>query len=78
MSNLEATIYLNSIDKVKNFVQNIAKFDCEVDIFAGKYIVDGKSIMGVFSLPLTSPLKVKICGPEERECYEVVKQYTVF
>ena len=53
-------IKLNSIEKVKNFVSRVSTFDCDVDILYGRYIIDGKSIMGIFSLDLTNPVTVMI------------------
>ena len=53
-------IKLNTIDKVKDFVSRVSTFDCDVDILYGRYIIDGKSIMGIFSLDLTSPVTVLI------------------
>ena len=41
-------ISLNSIDKVKAFVNEISKFDCDFDLVSGRYVIDAKSIMGIF------------------------------
>ena len=53
-------IKLNSIEKVKNFVSRISTFDCDVDILYGRYIIDGKSLMSIFSLDLMNSLKAVI------------------
>ena len=45
-------ISLNSIDKVKAFVNEVTKFDAEFDLVSGRYVIDAKSIMGIFSLDL--------------------------
>ena len=45
-------ISLNSIDKVKSFVNEITKFDYDFDLVSGRYVIDAKSIMGIFSLDL--------------------------
>lgn len=52
-------IKLDSVDKVKSFVQKIQTLDCDVDIFTDRYIIDAKSIMGVFSLNLSKELNVR-------------------
>ena len=55
----EITISLNTIDKVKAFVADVANVDCDLDIMSGenhKYIIDAKSIMGIFSLDLSKNL----------------------
>ena len=49
-------ISLNSIDKVKSFVNEITKFDYDFDLVSGRYVIDAKSIMGIFSLDLSKPL----------------------
>ena len=51
-----AKISLNSIDKVKAFVNEISKFDCDFDLVSGRYVIDAKSIMGIFSLDLSKPI----------------------
>ena len=53
-------IKLNTIEKVKDFVSRISTFDCDVDILYGRYIIDGKSLMSIFSLDLMNSLKVVI------------------
>ena len=52
-------ISLNSIDKVKSFVNDISRFDFDFDLVSGRYVIDAKSIMGIFSLDLTKPIKVE-------------------
>ena len=47
-------ICLNSIDKVKAFVNDITKFDTDFDLVSGRYVIDAKSIMGIFSLDLST------------------------
>ena len=53
-------VLINTVDKVKSFVRDITKFENEFDLVSGKYVVNAKSIMGVFSLDLTQPLNVII------------------
>ena len=53
-------ISLNSIDKVKGFVNDITKFDCDFDLVSGRYVIDAKSIMGIFSLDLSKPLTLNV------------------
>ena len=64
-------ITLNSIEKVKQFVNTINLFDSEFDLSSGRYIVDAKSIMGIFSLDLGHALKLDIhndaCAAEVTE-----------
>jgi len=53
-------IYLNTIDKVKNFVTDITRFDNDFDLVSGRYVIDAKSIMGIFSLDLSKPINLSI------------------
>ena len=53
-------ISLNSIDKVKAFVNDISKFDNDFDLVSGRYVIDAKSIMGIFSLDLSKPIELNI------------------
>mgnify|MGYP003333280482 CR=1 FL=1 len=64
-------ISLNSIDSVKNFVNTIAKYDGDFDLVSGRYVIDAKSIMGIFSLDLSKPIELTIHRDEEAE--EVLK-----
>ena len=52
-------ISLNSIDKVKSFVNDLTKFDVDFDLVSGRYVIDAKSIMGIFSLDLSKPVLLK-------------------
>ena len=53
-------ISLNSIDKVKSFVNTITKYDNDFDLVSGRYVIDAKSIMGIFSLDLSKPIDLNI------------------
>ena len=53
-------ISLNSIDKVKSFVNEITKYDNDFDLVSGRYVIDAKSIMGIFSLDLSKPTDLNI------------------
>ena len=72
------TINLGSIDKVKSFVNDITKFDSDFDLVSGRYVIDAKSIMGIFSLDLSKPINLNIHGDEDNaEIMEVIKKYEV-
>ena len=65
------TISLNSIDKVKAFVNDITKSDYDFDLVSGRYVIDAKSIMGIFSLDLSKNIELNIHA--ENDCEEVLK-----
>ena len=53
-------IKLDTINDVKNFVNIVSKYDFDMDLMSGRYAVDAKSIMGIFSLDLAKPIKMEI------------------
>lgn len=57
---LAVKISLNSIDKVKSFVNDISGFNAEFDLVSGRYVIDAKSIMGIFSLDISKPIDLNI------------------
>lgn len=62
----EIEILLESIDDVKNFVQTMAMFDGDFEMVSGKYVVDAKSILGVFCLDLSKPVTLHIDCDESK------------
>ena len=71
-------ISLNSIDKGKSFVNDISRFDYDFDLVSGRYVIDAKSIMGIFSLDLSKPIELNIHAEEGAdEVIEKLKPYIV-
>ncbi len=72
-------ISLNSIDKVKSFVNDITKYDYDFDLVSGRYVIDAKSIMGIFSLDLSKDINLNIHaeGEEAENVLQVLKPYLV-
>ena len=72
-------ISLNSINKVKSFVNEITKFDNDFDLVSGRYVIDAKSIMGIFSLDLSKPIDLNIHANESdiESILEILKPYLV-
>ena len=69
-------ISLNSIDKVKTFLNDITKFDYDFDLVSGRYVIDAKSIMGIFSLDLSKPIDLNIHTEDgAEEILESLKPY---
>ena len=72
------TISLNSIDKVKSFVNDVTKFDSDFDLVSGRYVIDAKSIMGIFSLDLSKTIELNIHSEENVDAIlEVLAPYVV-
>ncbi|MDO4478188.1 MAG: HPr family phosphocarrier protein [Lachnospiraceae bacterium] len=72
-------VSLNSIDKVKKFVNDINRFDCDFDLISGRYVIDAKSIMGIFSLDLSKPIELNVHadGDDLAEVMAVLERYIV-
>lgn len=72
-------ISLNTIEKVKSFVNTINKYDFDFDLISGRYVIDAKSIMGIFSLDLSKPITLDIRADEEHveSIMESLKDYIV-
>ena len=65
-------ISLNSIEKVKSFVNDLARFDADFDLVSGRYVIDAKSIMGIFSLDLSKPIDLNVHA-EDSELEEIME-----
>ena len=71
-------ISLNSIDKVKAFVNDVTKFNTDFDLVSGRYVIDAKSIMGIFSLDLSKPIDLAIHTETNLdEVLEALKPYII-
>ncbi len=71
-------ICLNSIDKVKSFVNDVTRFDSDFDLVSGRYVIDAKSIMGIFSLDLSRPINLSIHSDSQLdEILETLKPYII-
>ena len=70
-------VLLGSINDVKNFVNIVTKYDYDVDLISGRYVVDAKSIMGIFSLDLTQPIDVEIHSDDCDAFVDEIKPYIV-
>ena len=71
-------ISLNSIDKVKSFVNAIKQYDYDFDLISGRYVIYAKSIMGIFSLDLSKPIDLAIHAENNMdEIMETLKPYLI-
>lgn len=74
----EVKVQLRSIDDVKDFVSAVSQFKTDIDLVEGHYIIDAKSILGIFSLDLTHPVTLQIEDEEEAPAViERLKEYIV-
>ena len=71
-------ISLNSIDKVKAFVNEISKFECDFDLVSGRYVIDAKSIMGIFSLDLSKEITMVVDTDSEETLSNIIRDIESF
>ena len=70
-------LLLSSINDVKDFVNIVSRYDFDVDLTSGRYVVDAKSIMGIFSLDLSKPIKVEVQSDDCDEFIASLKRFIV-
>lgn len=73
-------IRLKTIDSVKDFVSAMSKLESEIDLISGRYVINAKSIMGIFSLDLTKDIEVKISEIDKEELEKfnnLIKPYLI-
>ncbi len=70
-------IRLSTIEEVRKFVDTVLKYPGETDLSSGRYIVDAKSIMGIFSLDLMNPITLTAQDEDAPALFEELKPYIV-
>jgi len=72
-------VLLGTINDVKEFVNIVTRYDFDIDLVSGRYAVDAKSIMGIFSLDLSRPIQVSAhcADPLAEEFFTKIKQFIV-
>ena len=70
-------IMLKTINDVKAFVNSVAKYDFDVDLLSGRYAVDAKSIMGIFSLDLSKAITTEIHSDNCQDFLNEIKPFIV-
>lgn len=70
-------IILDSVDKVKDFVREMSKFETDIDLVSSRFIVDAKSLMEILSLDLTKPIEVRILNKQDERLINTIEKYAV-
>ena len=70
-------IKLTSIQDVRDFVDIVTKHNMEIDLASGRYVVDAKSIMGIFSLDLMNPITLTAHGDDTDKLMKEIKKFIV-
>jgi len=68
---------LKTINDVKAFVNSVAKYDFDVDLLSGRYAVDAKSIMGIFSLDLSKAITMEVHSDDCQDFLNEIKPFIV-
>ena len=74
----EVKIFLGTIERVKDFVNAVTRLDCDMDIVSGRYVIDAKSIMGIFSVDLSKALTLVIGTDDKTEIDRIKKTIQKF
>ncbi len=70
-----ATIRLSLVENVNKFVNIVSRYPFDMDLRAGRHVVDAKSILGIFSLDLSRPITLEIYSDD---CQELMKDIQPF
>ena len=70
-------VKLPTIEAVQSFVETVNNFDVDISLSSGRYIVDAKSIMGIFSLDLRMPICMTVDSDDCQHIFDAVEEYTV-
>lgn len=73
----KTTISLQAINDVKEFVDIVMKYEFDIDLVSGRYAVDAKSIMGIFSLDLSKPIELNAHTDDADQLLDEIKKYIV-
>lgn len=73
----KVNIRLSSIEAIRSFVSAVLRFDYEIDLCSGRYLIDAKSIMGIFSLDLMNPIQLIAHTDHAEALLEALKPYIV-
>ena len=71
----KTTVSLQAINDVKEFVNIVMRYDFDIDLVSGRYAIDAKSIMGIFSLDLLSPITVKAHTDSAASFFEKISKF---
>ena len=73
----ETLIALRDMIAIREFVKEVITLDYDVDLVQGRYIVDAKSIMGIFALDITSPIKLVAHTEDASSFFEAIDRFLV-
>lgn len=71
------TVFLQAINDVKEFVNIVMRYDFDIDLVSGRYAVDAKSIMGIFSLDLSKPIQLNAHTDDADDFFNDIEKFIV-
>lgn len=74
----KVTVYLNDFMKAKNFTQIVSGFSSDIDIVRNRYVIDAKSIIGIYTLDLSKPVDVVLHSDDQEEINKFVEAMKEF
>lgn len=73
----KVNILLQSINDTKDFVNIVNRFPYNIDLCSGRYVIDAKSIMGIFSLDISNPVEMIIYDEDPQELLKEIERFIV-
>jgi phosphocarrier protein HPr len=73
----KTTVFLQAINDVKEFVNIVMKYDFDIDLVSGRYAIDAKSIMGIFSLDLSKPIQLNAHTDDAEDLLKDLNKFIV-
>lgn len=73
-------IHLDTFEKIKNYIDIVENLDCEIILTSERYVVNGKSILGILSLDLSEPVEIHIDYEKtsnDEECTKILEKFIV-
>lgn len=73
----KTTVSLQAINDVKEFVNIVMRYDFDIDLVSGRYAVDAKSIMGIFSLDLSKPIELNAHTDDAEDFLKAIDKFVI-
>lgn len=70
-------IFFKAINDVKEFVTIVMRYDFDIDLVSGRYAIDAKSIMGIFSLDLSKPIELDAHTDDAEDFFKEIDRFIV-
>ena len=74
---IKTTVFLQAINDVKEFVNIVMRYDFDIDLVSGRYAIDAKSIMGIFSLDLSKPIELNAHTDDADKFLQEISKFAV-